>query len=217
MPALHGHRPPERVEKPERSFEAPCAPTRGRPIARDSVQNAPPAFVRHGAFPDLSDLDARGGRRACQTASGQGHWLRSPSLLAPAGRRGTPTSKAPTLPSEAARRAHQLQGSQRDRRHRCCSCCRSNPPGPDRSASGLWARRGVRQATPGQRGQRRQPSAHWTRAGRRARRFGAQVPNIEDVLGCHGVAPRTMKGSAIVASRGCLSGKERGLRNHAAH
>ena len=60
---LHDHPVPAWVEEPERFLDVPWVLSSVRTIALDSVLYAPPAFVRHGAFPDPRDLDARGGEK----------------------------------------------------------------------------------------------------------------------------------------------------------
>ena len=58
---LHGHAVPEWVDEPRRFLERPWVISRNPVIAADSLLYAPGAFIRHGALPDPSDLDARGG------------------------------------------------------------------------------------------------------------------------------------------------------------
>lgn len=60
---LHGHAIPAWTEEPERFLDPPWVIPAFPDLARESVLFAPAAFVRHGAVPDLSSLDARGGER----------------------------------------------------------------------------------------------------------------------------------------------------------
>ena len=60
---LHGLAIPEWVNEPQRFLDLPWVYSSVRSTALDSVLYAPPAFIRHGAFPDPSDLDARGGEK----------------------------------------------------------------------------------------------------------------------------------------------------------
>lgn len=69
---LHGHAIPEWVDEPERFLDPPWVIPAFADMARESVLFAPAAFVRHGAFPDLSSLDARGGERHTWAPSREG-------------------------------------------------------------------------------------------------------------------------------------------------
>lgn len=60
---LHGHAVPDWVNEPERFLDIPWVISTNRVIAADSVLYAPGAFIRHGALPDPSDLNPRGGER----------------------------------------------------------------------------------------------------------------------------------------------------------
>ena len=64
---LHGHRPPEWVEEPERFLDPPWMPTKNRHARAEAFGYAPAAFIRHGALPDPADLDQRGGERHAWT------------------------------------------------------------------------------------------------------------------------------------------------------
>ena len=57
---LHGHPVPAWAEEAERFLDPPWVISACPETARESVLFAPAAFVRHGAFPDLASLDARG-------------------------------------------------------------------------------------------------------------------------------------------------------------
>ncbi len=58
---LHAHPVPEWCNEPERFLDTPWVIPTNPIAARDAVLYAPGAFIRHGALPDPSDLDARGG------------------------------------------------------------------------------------------------------------------------------------------------------------
>ena len=60
---LHGHEIPAWVQESERFLDTPWVVSRLPLIRYESLAFAPGAFIRHGAFPDPRDLDARGGER----------------------------------------------------------------------------------------------------------------------------------------------------------
>jgi len=70
---LHKHGIPDWTEEPERFLDPPWVIPVFPDMARESVLFAPAAFVRHGAFPDLSSLDARGGERHTWAPSRDGY------------------------------------------------------------------------------------------------------------------------------------------------
>ena len=69
---LHGHPVPDWADEPERFLELPWVIPSMPDTARESVLFAPAAFVRHGVFPDLASLDARGGERHTWAPSREG-------------------------------------------------------------------------------------------------------------------------------------------------
>lgn len=77
---LHGHPVPAWAEEAERFLDPPWVISACPETARESVLFAPAAFVRHGAFPDLASLDARGGERHTWAPSREGDgWPYPPS------------------------------------------------------------------------------------------------------------------------------------------
>ena len=63
MARLHGHPPPAWVDEAPRFLDPPWVLSEVSRIRADSILYAPAAFIRHGAFPDPKDLDARGGEK----------------------------------------------------------------------------------------------------------------------------------------------------------
>ena len=58
---LHDHAVPAWVDEPERFLRIPWVISDNPTVAADSVLYCPAAFIRHGALPDPTELDARGG------------------------------------------------------------------------------------------------------------------------------------------------------------
>lgn len=69
---LHGLSVPSWALEPDRYLDPPWFVSSDPGTARESVRFAPAAFVRHGVFPDLSSLDARGGERCTWAPSRDG-------------------------------------------------------------------------------------------------------------------------------------------------
>ena len=58
---LHDHAVPAWVDEPERFLSVPWVISSNPTVAADSILYCPAAFIRHGALPDPTELDARGG------------------------------------------------------------------------------------------------------------------------------------------------------------
>ncbi len=85
---LHGHSVPDWTEEAERFLDPPWVVCSFPGTARESVLFAPAAFVRHGVFPDLADLDRRGGERYTWAPSREGDgWPYPPASEQPSGSR----------------------------------------------------------------------------------------------------------------------------------
>ena len=60
---LHDLEPPEWTQRPELFLDTPWVTTSNSIIRTRSLLYPPPAFARHGVFPDPKELDFRGGER----------------------------------------------------------------------------------------------------------------------------------------------------------
>ncbi len=69
---LHGHSVPSWALEPARILDPQWVVSTDPDTAKESVQFAPAAFARHGVYPDLASLDARGGERSTWAPSRDG-------------------------------------------------------------------------------------------------------------------------------------------------